>query len=108
MFKQQYDSNNRKFSIIVNITSPTKKKIRVWAENFGKPNSKYVDREIVVEGGKRSIYFSFPVSPKKLFIGALNSDNPNDSDFQVTLIETKLLIYCILGSHNEVHLHDLG
>ena len=92
MFKQQYDSNNRKFSIIVNITCPSSKKIRVWAEDFGKPNSKYVDREILVEG-KRSIYFSFPTSPKTLFIGALNSENPNDSDFQVTLIETKLRDY---------------
>lgn len=92
MFKQQYDSNNRKFSIIVNITCPTSKKFRVWAEDFGKPNSKYVDREIVVEG-KRSIYLSFPVSPKTLFIGVLNSDKPNDAEFQVTLIETKLRDY---------------
>ena len=73
MFKQQYDSNNRKFSIIVTITCPKSKRIRVWAEDFGKPNSKYVDREIVVEG-KRSIYFSFPVSPKTLFIVFSRSD----------------------------------
>ena len=105
MFKQQYDSNNRKFSIIVNITCPTSKKIRVWAEDFGKPNSKYVDREILVEG-KRSIYFSFPTSPKSLFIGALNSDNPKDSDFQVTLIETKLRDYNIwLDSDTEQFLN---
>jgi len=105
MFKQQYDSNNRKFSIIVNITCPTSKKIRVWAEDLGKPNSKYVDREILVEG-KRSIYFSFPVSPKTLFIGALNSDNPNDSDFQVTLIETKLRDYNVwLDSNTEQFLN---
>lgn len=92
MFKQQYDSGNRQFSLTLNITSPKTKKIRVWAEDFGKPNSKYADREIVVEG-KRSIYFSFPVSPKTLFIGALNADNPNDKDFEVTLIETKLRDY---------------
>lgn len=101
MFKQQYDSDNRKFSIIVNITCPKSKRIRVWAEDLGKPNSKYVDREILVEG-KRSIYFSFPVSPKTLFIGALNSDNPKDSDFQVTLIETKLRDYNVwLDSNTE-------
>jgi hypothetical protein len=101
MFKQQYDSGNREFSIIVNITCPTNKKIRVWAEAFGKPNSKYVDREILVEG-KRSIYFSFPVSPKTLFIGALNSDNPKDTDFEVTLIETKLRDYNVwLDSNTE-------
>jgi hypothetical protein len=94
MFRQQYDSDNRKFSIIVNITCPTSKKIRVWAENLGKPNSKYVDREIIVDG-KRSIYLSFPVSPKTLFIGALNSDNPKDADFQITLIETELRDYNI-------------
>lgn len=101
MFKQQYESDNRKFSIIVNVTCPKSKKIRVWAEDFGKPNSKYVDREILVEG-KRSIYFSFPVSPKTLFIGALNSDNPKDTDFQVTLIETKLRDYNVwLDSNTE-------
>jgi len=94
MFKQQYDSGNKKFSILVNITCPTKKKIRVWAEENGKPNSKYVDREIIVDG-QRSIYFSFPLSPKTLFIGALNSDNPKDDDFKVTLIETKLRDYNI-------------
>jgi hypothetical protein len=105
MFKQQYDSNNRKFSIIVNITCPKSKKIRLWAEDLGKPNSKYVDREILVEG-KRSIYFSFPVSPKTLFIGALNADNPNDADFQVTLIETKLRDYNVwLDSDTEQFLN---
>jgi hypothetical protein len=105
MFQQQYDSDNRKFSILVNINSPTKKKLRVWAEDFGKPNSKYLDREIIVDG-KRSIYLSFPVSPKTLFIAALNADTPNDKDFEITLIETKLRDYNVwLDSDTEQFLN---
>jgi len=94
MFKQNYDSGNRKFSIVMQITTPSPKKIRVWAEHTGKPNSKYVDREIEVSG-KRSITMSFPISPDNLFIGAANSANVNDSEFEVVLIETPLHDYNI-------------
>lgn len=92
MFGQQYNSGNRKFSLYITIKCSGKKKIRVWAEEFQKANSKYADREIIVDGERR-IHFSFPVSPKTLFIGALNCDNPKDNTFQVTLIEGDLITY---------------
>ena len=99
MFGQQYDSDNRKFKLLVTITCKGKKKFRAWAEDLGKKNSKYVDREIVVDG-KRTIYFSLPVSPKKLFIGVLNCENPKDKDFSVQLIEDKLPTYNIWQDEN--------
>jgi hypothetical protein len=94
MFAQHYNSDNRKFSLFITLKCNEKKKIRVWAEELGKQNSKYADREILVEG-ERTIYFSFPVSPKKLFIGALNCENPNDNSFQVILEEKDLITYQI-------------
>lgn len=71
-----------------------KKNLRVWAEDLGKKNSKYVDRLVVVDGS-RSIYFSFPVSPKQLRICVVNTENVNDKDIQVTFLETKLRDYNI-------------
>jgi len=94
MFSQQYDSNNNKFQLNITITCSGEKKFRVWAEEFQKPNSKYGDREIVVNG-TRTIYFPFPVSPKMLFIGVLNSTNPTDKDFSVELNESPLVDYNI-------------
>lgn len=92
MFAKEYPSNNRKFSLHITIKCSGKKKIRVWAEELGKRNSKYADREIEVNG-ERTVYFSFPVSPKSLFIGVLNSENPNDNTFQVILEEKELTTY---------------
>lgn len=94
MFGQQYDSGNRKFSISMKITTPVGKKIRVWAEEAGRKNSKYVDREVIVEGSK-TIFLNFPVSPSKLFIGALNCDSPKDSEFKVEIVETPIRDYSI-------------
>ncbi len=94
MFSREYDSNNRQFCLTFQISAPKNKKIRVWAEQLGKKNSKYAEREIIVEG-KRTIYFSFPYTPKKLFIGALNADDPKDKDFEVMMLETPLKTYNI-------------
>lgn len=96
MFSNEYDSNNQAFCLYLKITckSNEKKRLRVWAEDFGKKNSKYADRDIFVEG-KRTIRFSFPVSPKKLFIGVLNADNVNDKDFEVLLVQGPLKTYNI-------------
>jgi hypothetical protein len=94
MFGKEYQSDNRKFRLYVAITCKGKKKFRAWAEDFGRRNSKYADREIEVEG-KRTIFFSFPVSPKTLFIGVLNSENPQDKDFEVSLYEDALPTYNI-------------
>jgi len=94
MFGKEYISNNEKFALSITIECRGEKKFRAWAEEFQKPNSKYADREIVVNG-KRTIFFSFPVSPKTLFIGVLNSDAPNDNDFKVTIEKTELTTYNI-------------
>lgn len=92
MFGKEYNSSNKKFCLYIKITCQGEKKFRVWAEEFQKPNSKYSDREIVVNG-ERTIHFSFPVSPQKLFIGCLNSVNPNDNDFKIELQEGNLITY---------------
>lgn len=94
MFGKQYQSDNRAFRLYVTITCTGKKKFRTWAEDYGKKNSKYADREIVVDS-KRTIFFSFPVSPKMLFVGVLNSEIPQDKDFQVELMEAPLETYNI-------------
>lgn len=100
MFNNIYDSNNRNFCMYVTITckTPEKKRFRVWAEEYGKKNSKYADRcthkDICIDG-KISIHLSFPSSPKKLFIGVLNAENPQDKDFDVVLVETPLKTYNI-------------
>jgi hypothetical protein len=92
MFAQKLQSSNRKFSLYITIKCARAKKFRVWAEEFQKQNSKYADREIVVEG-ERTIHFNFPVSPQALFIGVLNSENPEDKDFSVDLQERDLITY---------------
>jgi hypothetical protein len=94
MFAQQIQSNNRKFYLHITIRSAREKKFRVWAEEFQKRNSKYADREIVVKG-ERTIHFNFPVSPQTLFVGVLNCENPQDTDFTVELREKDLVTYNI-------------
>lgn len=94
MFGKAYESNNRRFQLNIEITCKGEKKFRVWCEELNKQNSKYGDREIVVNG-TRKIFFPFPVSPKNIFIGVLNSVNPNDKDFKVTITETELQDYNI-------------
>ena len=94
MFGKEYNSNNRAFSLTITVECNGKKKFRAWSEELKKPNSKYADREFIVDR-KRTIFFSFPVSPKMLFLGVLNSDNPKDSDFKVTIEETELTTYNI-------------
>lgn len=94
MFGQVYNSDNRKFCLHITIKSPEKKRLRIWAEEYGKRNSKYADREITVEG-TRTIFFSFPVTPKQLFIGALNTENLKGEGFEVSIIESPLIDYNI-------------
>jgi hypothetical protein len=78
-----------------------KKKLKVWAEDYGKPNSKYANREIIVDG-KRTIHFNFPVSPKMLYIGVANVENPSDNEIEVVLMEGELKTYNIyLDSQTE-------
>ena len=89
MYTTEFESNNNKFSLLITIQSKGNKIVRIWAEDKGKKNSKYADRLIEINGS-RSIYFSFPISPKNLKICIVNIDDIKDKDFQVTLLETKL------------------
>lgn len=99
-FSKIYDSDNRDFCLYLTITITDKspvKRFRVWAEDRGRVNSKYADREIEVcdQNGKgvRKIYFSFPVSPKQLFIGCVNVNEPKDNGYTVDLMEAPLITY---------------
>lgn len=85
MFSSKIDSNNEKFCLIIKIKCNGSKNFRVWTEDLGKKNSKYADRYIKCNSN-RQIFFSFPVSPKKLFLGVANADNPQDKDFEVSTI----------------------
>jgi hypothetical protein len=89
-----YPSDNREMSLVITIKCNGKKRFRVWSEEYQRINSKYADRIVEVDG-KRTIFFSFPVTPKNLFIGCKNADNINDSDFEVEIIETPLRKYNI-------------
>jgi len=90
----RYDSNNRKFRLYIKIKSKTPKKFRVWAEDYGKKNSCYAERQIQVDK-EREIYLSFPISPKELFVGVLNVNDIKDKDYEVTIEEKPLLTYNI-------------
>lgn len=90
-----YESGNREMSLHITIICKGTKKFRIWAEQLGRKNSKYADRVIQVTNS-RTIYFSFPVSPKDLFIGCLNTSNINDKDFEVIIKEEPLKKYDIL------------
>lgn len=87
-----WETNNEDMSLHVTISCNGKKRFRLWAENYGKKNSKYADRVIEVDG-KRTVFLSFPITPKNLFIGCLNADNPNDKEFTVEIIRAPLKTY---------------
>lgn len=88
------NTENRKLSLYLTITCNGKKSFRVWAEDYGKKNSKYADRTIAVEG-KRTIFINFPVSPRQIFLGCLNASNPSDKDFTVNIEQKPLQDYNI-------------
>lgn len=84
-----YNSENRKFRLYIRLKCKGKKSFRLWAEDYGKKNSKYADRVVNVEN-ERTVFFSFPVSPKNLFIGCLNANDVKDKEYEITLIEAPL------------------
>jgi hypothetical protein len=106
MFSTKYNSNNEQFTLLISFKCEGKKTLRVWAEDFGKKNSKYVDRCVTVDG-QRSVYFNFPVSPKNLFIGAININDIKDDDIEVTTIKTPLKDYNIWLDQNTKEFLDL-
>lgn len=91
MFKV-WETDNKKLSLHITITSKSKKTFRVASSDYGKANSKYSDRTIIVEG-KRTIFLSFPISPKQIIIGVQNFNDKNDEDFEVIIEEKPLTTY---------------
>lgn len=84
-----WDTENRKMSLYITIKTSGHKLMRCVAADYGKKNSKYADRTIKVNG-QRTIFFSFPVSPKQVLIGICNHNDQNDKDFEVTIEEKPL------------------
>lgn len=88
------DTENRSFSLNITITCKGKKNFRLYAEDYGKENSKYADRTIAVEG-QRTIFFSFPVSPRQIFFSCIDIENPKGDDFTVNVEAIPLKTYNI-------------
>lgn len=88
------DTDNRSFSLNITIACQGKKNFRISAEDYGKQNSKYADRIIAVEG-ERTIFFSFPVSPRQIFFSCIEIENPKSDDFTVNVEAIPLKTYNI-------------
>jgi len=89
-----WESDNREALLYVTIKTPTKKRFFLVAKDSGKPNSDYAKREMEVEG-ERTIFFSFPLTPKEMTIGIYNIADRNDNNFKVTFEEKPLRKYNI-------------
>lgn len=89
-----WDSNNKETALFVTIKCPGKKHFFLYAEENGKDNSLYAKREMIVQG-ERTIYFSFPLTPKKMNIVVRNMTDNNDKNFTVTIEERPLKKYNI-------------
>lgn len=94
MFNKVYDSNNEKFSLYITLKCEGEKEFGVIAQDYGKPNSEYANRIVPVKG-ERTIYLSFPVSPKKIELKVWNTKNPQDTDYTIVLDKKELKSYNI-------------
>ena len=62
-----YESDNRQMSLNVTIACNGSKKFRVWAEDYGKPNSKYADRgikrylQLITEFSMKRQFFQYKI-----------------------------------------------
>lgn len=89
---QEWDSSKREIALDVTIKCAQKKRFYLVVGEKGKANSNYAKREMVVDG-KRTITFSFPVTPETMLIGIWNKDNKEDTDFTVEFEEKPLRKY---------------
>lgn len=94
MFSQDYDSNNKQFSLYITIKCSGQQKFTVIAEDFEKQFSEYANRNVLVDGEK-TIFIPFPVSPKKITLIVQNTANPSDTSFTVQVEPKKLRTYDI-------------
>ena len=87
-----WESNNKKTCLSAKITCEGKQRIRIIAEESGKPNSKYCDRVVEVVGSK-DIYLSFPVSPKGMVVKTYNLNSPDQDYYDIKFAESPLSMY---------------
>lgn len=106
--EQVWDTDNRAICLNVSIKCSGKCLFRVTAEDL-KPYSLYVNRNIVVEG-YRTIFLSFPVTPKKIKIKVEIVENGkfDKSDFIAKIEEDKLKTYNIQIDEETQAFLDLG
>ena len=93
MFKI-WETDNKQLALHITVTCKGKRMFRIAASDYNKKNSKYADRTIEIDG-KRTIYFSFPVSPKQIIVGVQDVNDRNFTDFEVTIEERPLTTYGI-------------
>jgi hypothetical protein len=91
---RDWNSNNRALSLNLNIKCKGKKRFIVFAKDKGKPHSKYANREITVDG-ERSIFLSFPITPRQMTLAVVDADNKSSDDFKVSFEEKPLKTYLI-------------
>jgi len=89
--EQRWETNGRAMSLDVSIKCDGVCRFRVVASDFQK-NSKYADRTIEVDG-YRSIYLSFPTSPREMRIVVTCLDKK--VDYIVNIKERTLKTYAI-------------
>lgn len=89
-----WNTDNRKLSLHITIRTKGKKVFRCVAGDTSAKNSKYADRNITVDG-ERTIFFSFPISPRQIMVGVFNLNDKNDKDFDVKIEEKQLKEYQI-------------
>lgn len=92
--KRVLDTDNREMRLNISVRCKGKRIFRIYAEDTGKKNSRYADREIKVSGA-RTIYFSLPVTPKQMTICCHDKNNPRAKDFLVEVEEAPLPTYTI-------------
>lgn len=91
---QIFDSDGQPLTLYVTIKCNGRKRFRVWCEEYQQRNSKYADRVVDVDGS-RTIYFSLPITPNRLFVGCKNADNIADKDFEISVMQVPLAKYDI-------------
>ena len=90
----QLESNNKAMRLSITIKCKGRRVFRVYAKDTGKKNSMYGDRVIKVMN-QRTIFFSFPVTPKNLTIKCFDKFDKSNQDFEVSIEELPLITYNI-------------
>jgi hypothetical protein len=91
---KRFNTDNQEIALHVTITCKGTKRFRAFAHDSVKINSFYADRVIEVNE-TRTIYFSFPISPKSVIIGIINANDAEDTDYNFEIVEKPLKTYNI-------------